>query len=103
MLKPSVRKKYTVGGHGNIGKSPGKQLLISASCLQLCWVLNSHLLQCRAVVKTGQIFNLVVRQLPTTIHKAHITTVTSCGFIAWEIMGVTGLFELTVGSVSKAI
>lgn len=41
------------------------------------------------MVKAGQILNLVVRQLPTTIHKALINTVTSCGFIAWEIMGVT--------------
>lgn len=73
-------------------------------CMQLgCGLNYSHLLQRRAVVKARQMLYLVVRQLPTTIHKAYINTGTSCGFIAWEIMGVTGLFGLTVSSVSKAI
>lgn len=39
-------------------------------CVQLCWGLNySHLLQWGAAVKAGQMLYLVVRQLPTTIHK----------------------------------
>lgn len=64
-----------IGIHKYNAKCAGKQikmLILMHMYVELCWGLNhSHLLQCRAVVKAGQILYLVVRQLPTTMHKAH--------------------------------
>lgn len=104
MLQPSVEKKPHTAVNMKCARAQRKRMTLMHVCVQLCCGLNnSHLLQWRAVVKARQMLYLVVRQLPTTIHKAYINTGTSCGFIAWEIMGVTGLFGRTVSSVSKAI
>lgn len=56
-------------------------------CISMSGVgLYSHFLQCRAVEETWQVLYLVIRQLPT-----NTSTVTRCGFIAWEMMEVMGL------------
>lgn len=66
---PLLRNTYR---HTMQNVQGNRMLILMHMCVQLCWGLNhSHLLQCRAVVKAGQILYLVVRQLPTTMHKAH--------------------------------